>query len=265
MTKRTIPHFGKLTLLALFAFGVFSCSDDKEDDVNIALTEAEVQTILETEALAGVADNALAEIFAGNSASGKSARTTDCYIVDQTESGFTATFNNCVLNDTDQVNGTVTVTYAQGMESGAFTATYTNFLVGDIKLNGTRTLTITGSENLGTATLSALSDMTIEMADGQMIDLEGTRSIGISIGDSLDSIGFSVNGNWTVKIASDTYGVTITNTLKGSGACENFTEGVMKISKNGINLTVDFGDGTCDTLATVTYPNGATEEINLED
>jgi hypothetical protein len=39
----------------------------------------------------------------------------------------------------------------------------------------------------------------------------------------------------------------------------------MVVNKNGLEVTVDFGDGTCDALVTISYPNGATEEVTLED
>ena len=265
MEKSTKNNFIQIALIALLAFGTFSCSDDKEEDVDIELSETELQTILETEAMAGLADSTLSEIFMGPATSGKSSKTSDCYSVEQSETGFTVTFNNCVLNDTDQANGTVTVSAAQGMDTGSFTATYTDFFVGAIKLNGTRTITIAGDENLGTLGLSALSDMTIEMEDGKVIDLEGTRTFALMIGESLSSIGFSITGNWNMTIGPDNYTVAITNALTGSGACESITEGVMNLSKNGVALIVDFGDGTCNTLATVTYPNGTTQEINLTD
>ena len=39
----------------------------------------------------------------------------------------------------------------------------------------------------------------------------------------------------------------------------------MSLNKNGLNVTVDFGDGTCDDLATLTYPDGTMEEISLKN
>lgn len=39
----------------------------------------------------------------------------------------------------------------------------------------------------------------------------------------------------------------------------------MTVAKNGLSISVDFGDDTCDDIATVIYPNGKVEEISLRD
>ena len=38
---------------------------------------------------------------------------------------------------------------------------------------------------------------------------------------------------------------------------------LMDVSKNGLAMSVDFGDGTCDSEIAVIYPDGYTEQINL--
>jgi hypothetical protein len=37
----------------------------------------------------------------------------------------------------------------------------------------------------------------------------------------------------------------------------------MIVTKNGLDIVVDFGAGECDNTATLVYPNGASEEITL--
>ena len=101
------------------------------------LTQAELMTILDADAISGSADSILAELYASNnSQSGKSSP--GCYEAIYSETGFTVTFNNCVLNGTDNANGTVTVIYGLEPGTASFTATYEDFYVGDVKLNGTR-------------------------------------------------------------------------------------------------------------------------------
>jgi hypothetical protein len=263
--KNLNSFFTKTLFLATLGIFALSCSDDKDQNTDITLSQSEIKIILETEDLAGVADTALSEIYLGNAAAGKSAKANECYTAEYTDTGYSATFNNCVLNGTDNVNGTVTVTYDAETSSGTFTATYTNFYVGNIKLNGSRTFTISGSSDENTIAFSAVSNMNIEMADGQLIALEGTRSFSFTFGDSLETTVYSINGNWTLGMDGDTYSATITDSLEGNLSCANIVSGNMTVTKNGINLIVGFGEGICDAMATVTYPNGATEEINLND
>ena len=126
-----------------------SCSTDQES-LNIPqdsqLTENELQSIVETDDIASSIDSTLAELFYQGGQSAKS--TDDCYSVEHTNTGFIATFNNCMLNGTDNMNGTVTVTYAESNESAEFNAVYTDFYVGDIKVNGTRTFVVAIDQKL---------------------------------------------------------------------------------------------------------------------
>jgi len=45
-------------------------------------------------------------------------------------------------------------------------------------------------------------------------------------------------------------------------SCRNITKGIVEIFKNNKNVIIDYGDGTCDNIATVTA-DGVTEEIEL--
>ena len=74
---------------------------------------------------------------------------------------------------------------------------------------------------------------------------------------------FSLSGSWTVVADGNTYAVETLEDLEGNASCEYMTTGTMTVSKNGLAVTVDFGNGDCDDVATIIYPNGAIEEISL--
>ncbi len=251
-----------LSLLSVCFFLFQSCSEDAATDTgDIELTQTEVQTILETDEIASVADNALAELFAGNTVTNKSAN--DCYSATYSDTGFEATFNNCVLNGTDNVNGTLTVTYAVGNESAASTATYVDFYVGTIKINGTRTYNISGDVQQNGIFFTVTSEMSVEFEDGSTISENGTKTFGFTFGEDLASSTYSLSGNWQVQANGNTYQIETNGDLVGNLSCEYLVSGSMDVSKNGLEITVDFGDGECDDIATLTYPNGAMEEISL--
>ncbi|MER3376327.1 MAG: hypothetical protein RIM83_16930 [Allomuricauda sp.] len=242
-----------------------SCSEDGKPNAEQELTQTELQTIMETDDISSVADNALAELFADNSAgkSAVSAKTNDCYVAEYSETGFVATFNNCVLNGTDNVNGTVTVTYEVGEESASFTATYVDFYVGTIKINGTRSFVMNGNMDTNSFSFTVTSDMSVEFEDESVISESGTKTFGFTFGEDLQSSTFSLAGDWTIQADGNTYAVEIVDTLEGSLSCENITSGSMIVTKNGLDIVVDFGAGECDNTATLVYPNGASEEITL--
>lgn len=252
-----------IAFLGATLIGFQSCSEDAMPGEGEELTQAELQTILSTDEIAGAADTALAELFAGSTAKISTAKEGDCYTAEYSETGFVATFNNCVLNGTDNVNGTVTVTYEVGEEASSFTATYQDFYVGTIKLNGTRTYEVLASNEQSSIEFTVVSDMSVEMEDGSVISENGTKTFSITFGDSLETTVFALSGNWTVEADGNTYAVETLEDLQGNASCEHMTTGAMTISKNGLTVTVDFGNGDCDDAATIIYPNGATEEITL--
>lgn len=255
----------KITFLILGSAFILGCSTDNEStnmDNGQTLSQAELKTILETDKIAGVADDVLAEIYAGDPSSAKEL---PCHEATYTETGYTATFNNCVLNGTENVNGTLTVVYAAGTQSAEFTATFTDFYVGDIKVNGTRTYSVSAGSDQNTIEFSVVSEMEITFADASMISENGTKTVVFTFGDTLETSTIAISGNWTVETDGDTYEVEVTDALVGTLGCANLVSGSMIVGKNGLAVTVDFGDGTCDALATIIYPNDATEEVNLDN
>ncbi|MBT8204685.1 MAG: hypothetical protein KJO20_04860, partial [Eudoraea sp.] len=185
--KKLLQFSKPLFLLFTAGLLITSCSEDQENPIDGAeLSQTELRTILETDAVSASADSILADLYAANdSQSGRNAP--DCYEVTYTETGFTAVFNNCVLNGTDNANGTVTVVYSTEPGTASFTATYVDFYVGDVKLNGTRTFTIIGDPNQNAISFSVTSDMTAEFSDDSVITENGSREFTFTFGDSLET------------------------------------------------------------------------------
>jgi hypothetical protein len=250
-------------ILALALFGLQSCSNDAEQlqiPEEAQLSQTELQTIMETEEWTGAVDDVLTELFQnGNSTSGKFADDS-CYQATYTETGFTVVFGNCVLNQTENINGTLEVVYSEGAAS--FTATYKGFFVGLAEVNGTRTFTLTESGENG-FDFSVQSDMTVILSDGRTIQESGTRTLSFQLGETLADISFSISGSWELSVDETVYAVSVSSPVTGNLSCGYLVSGVMDISKNGLQVSVDFGDGSCDDIVTVIYPNGASEELTL--
>lgn len=261
--SRLTQKFYTIACMGLALIGFQSCSDDAMPGDGEALTSAELQTILMTDDIAGAADSALAELYMGNTAKTLSARENECYTAEYSDTGFVATFNNCVLNDTENVNGTVTVTYEVGEGTASFTATFTDFYVGSIKINGTRTFVVNTSTDQNSVSFTVTSDMSVELEDGTMVSETGEKTFGFVFGDDLSSFTLTLSGSWAVQIDENSYEVETLEDLQVTSPCEYVTSGSMVVSKNGLAVTVDFGNGECDDKATLIYPNGATEVVTL--
>lgn len=179
--------------------------------------------------------------------------------------GYSVTFNNCVLNGTNNVNGSLVVTYDLDSESASYTVTYTDFYVNEAVLNGTRTILLLGNTVENALSYAVTSDMNFELADGTNISENGERVFGFRIGDSVEDIAITLTGNWNLNTENDVYTVSVINELRTKVGCNYVAEGLMGLDKNGLAVTIDFGDGTCDDMATITYPNGASAEVSLRD
>lgn len=262
--NRLAQKIQAITFLGLALIAFQSCSEDSMSGDGETMTSAELQTILMTDDIAGAADSALAELYMGDTAKSFTAKENDCYTAEYSETGFVATFNNCVLNGTENVDGTVAVTYEVGEGSASFTATFTDFYVGTIKINGTRTFVVNTSTDQSSVSFTVTSDMSIELEDGTTISETGEKTFGIDFSEDLSSVTFTLSGNWTVQIDEDVYAVETLEDLQVTSPCEYVSSGSMVVSKNGLAVTVDFGNGQCDDEATLIYPNGASEVITLE-
>lgn len=247
---------------------VFSCSNDDENTLisEQTVSSTEVKTILDTDTHSSVLDEVITDLFE-SSASGKSSKTDDCYVTEYSSTGYSVTFDDCSVNGSDNITGSLTVTYEIGEESNTYTATFNNIATGGIVINGTRSFTLTSDSEDANVTFNIVSDMRIKLADDSVIEELGSKNFTFTFNaTSLETSSLTIDGNWTVKSDGNTYIVNITTPLKSSYFnCTYIGEGVMSLNKNGLGVIVDFGDGTCDDIAELTYPNGTTEEISLKD
>lgn len=268
MMNKLMGAMTKTLLLSGLLVIAFSCSDDKENpiiDIDQKVSTTEVQTILETDEFSSAADGVVTDIFQGGSA--KSAKSVDCYNTEFTDTGFTVTFDNCVVEEGDEaLTGVLTVTYKVGEESTAFTATYTDLSVGDIVINGTRSFTMNSNSQNENVSFTIVSDMSIKLGDESIIEEAGTKTFAILFDfENFANSALTIAGNWTVKYEGNTYTVNVTSDLIANFGCEHVGKGIMALAKNGLEVVVDFGDGTCDDVADMTYPDGTVEEISLKD
>ncbi|MEE9363482.1 MAG: hypothetical protein V3U92_12870 [Cellulophaga sp.] len=247
---------------------VFAVSCSKDDDSNKGtkeISKTEVKSVLETGDITGIADVMVTNAFKNKGNSGKSSKTTEeCYVGTYGENSYKLVFSDCDAGEGKKINGTINVTFTPG--SLSYTATYVDFTVGDISISGTRTFTIgIDLSNLSNFTTMVSSDMTVIKGNGDTVIITGTQNFTFSVGENQEDVDFSLSGDWNVKINSDTYKINISESLIGSASCTYFTKGVMEITKNDYKVSVDFGDGACDAIATLTKPDGSSEEITLDD
>jgi len=181
----------------------------------------------------------------------------------------------CTLENGNVLKGKFTLSFSGNFSSTEQTISYTfdNFYHNGKKIDGNRTLTRSKkSTDLLTAihpVYTSAIDMTITFEDGSIYSRKGNRTKefveGYDTASWYDNV-FLVTGNETTsKPNGDTWTNTIQTPLKYVTACKKpypVSGTILKV-KNGVETVVDFGNGECDNLATVTI-NGVTTSIELK-
>lgn len=261
--KKEILKYKQGLVLLLSVILFTACSKDEDNVTNAqSISETEVISVLETDQLAGIADTILTDI----SLDSQAGKGTSCYNGVETNNGFTVTFDDCEGPEGTLLNGTISVVYTGTEEDMRFTATYTNFFVGAIGISGTRSFDMNIDLTTGEYGFDVTSNLNITLVDGSEVTIVGAKTFTFTLDTNLTPTGsFGITGSWAITTDDGTYTVVVTEALMGSHSCTYFTEGSAIIAKNGISVGIDFGDGDCDDVATLTLPNGKTEQITLHD
>ncbi|OWW25688.1 hypothetical protein B4Q04_08775 [Zobellia sp. OII3] len=263
--------FEKMKPFALYgalAFLAFSCSNDDEGTLNDGqdqkVDQTEIKTVLETDQMTSAADTVIQDLFT-NRQSGKSAKDNSCYEAEYTNTGFTVAFDQCKVEDDGEVlSGSLTVTYGGQDDSYTYSVSYDNLIVGDIELDGTRSISLdAGEEN--SIIFNVVSDMSLTLADDSVISEKGNKISTIILGEEFGTGKLTVDGEWIVKADGNTYSVNIKSDLEAEFGCDYVGKGLMELTKNGLTVDVDFGNGECDDIGELTYPDGTKETISLKD
>ena len=142
--------------------------------------------------------------------------------------------------------------------------TFENFMVNGNQIEGTRTVTNNGNGSITTV----LEGGRVATQEGQVITRESTRTrvllAGAETDDRLDDV-YQITGN-SSGLNSDglNYTKVITTPLVRSRECRWILSGVVETQVEGeTTVVVDFGDGSCDDLATRTQ-DGVSEEFQME-
>jgi len=261
--KNQIHRFSKALWAITLCLSIFACSDDLDglNNPDEQFTSAEVKTVLEANELSGLTDGLLTDIFSDDQSS-KRAKNTDCHQTETSDSTTIITFSDCIVDGSDPINGTITANYNIGEASTTISVTYTDFTIGNIAISGTKAFTFANEGEQEGFEFTIVSDMQVIMGDGQVLSEKGTKIIGF-VFNSFENQYVTLDGEWTVTSDGNTYTAMVENQLKKIVPCEFTGEGLLFLSKNGLSVSVDFGDGSCDDIASVIYPDGTTEEITI--
>lgn len=146
------------------------------------------------------------------------------------------------------------------------TMTFTNYYVNGYKVEGTYTWTNTSTP--GTRSWTRVTQNGKITAPNARYWLHsGTRYVtqtaGVATHTIIDDV-FSITGTHTITNSSGaTRDCNVLEALQKKTACSNIDKGKLKVQGPNHYATIDFGDGTCDNLATISIDGRAPRTIVL--
>ncbi|MCH8330315.1 MAG: hypothetical protein IH946_02875 [Bacteroidetes bacterium] len=198
----------------------------------------------------------------------------DCVTITESNKGFPKDItidygDGCVMIRGRVKKGKVIIHLSDEMinEGAVRTVTFNDFYVNERKIDGSRIVTNLGKNENGSFTFSREINMSIHTEIGTIVRSfsgEITWISGFDTDECGDNV-FSVTGSGTVTGPWGTSARTILEPVIVDRPCGYKTAGIVQVERpNGKISTIDFGDGECDNLATITR-NGEEHVINLDE
>ncbi|MGF7138084.1 hypothetical protein [Roseimarinus sediminis] len=146
--------------------------------------------------------------------------------------------------------------------------TYTACVIDSVAIDGT-TRQVFNGDNENSRTMSSESDITFVLPDGTIMHRSGIQlrnwleGINTPMEHADDLI--EITGSVQMQVeGGSTWLKVIKEPLLRTGECRYYVQGLVSFSENDTVLaTLNFGDGSCDNIATLTS-NGETIEIELQ-
>ena len=268
--------------IPIFAFSAMltSCSgnDDSTPDLEVSVSDSALSARADgiVEATQHIVESGYNYIEEPdrqpNSIFGTSCPTFDV-VVDGTAVTLVVDFGpSCQLLSGPEVSGQIVLEY--GPRVGGLRTidyVYQNFVFNGHQISGGG-LIIRESENANGNPQSSLSENVTVAFSGSDVTATrvGTRYsewvAGVGSGTWIDNV-YNIWGDWETSLSTGFQRVGVvdvsTPLVRGIALCDYFVSGIMAVIQNNLSGTLDYGDGTCDSVAILTI-NGIEFTINLD-
>ncbi len=173
---------------------------------------------------------------------------------------------NCTDRNGNALSGTATLSWSKTDTSGERSVTFSDFTVNGYVVNGSKTFSFTHANANGNREMSSAVDISVLTDAGSMTKV-GSKLIEITTGGDTDSClddEVTTTGSFTYTAADGmVMSMTIDPALVKPAECKFIASGVKTYAIDGAVSTLDYGDGTCDEVATLTEADGTITEIAL--
>ncbi len=280
-----------LSLLALSTFVFFSCNKEETSSLISSEEEAIISNDAVAETVTESADYEI-DLFTSSTESINDAnsglKSTEQHpfwaryrlgvppavIIETTNGDFPKTItldygDETVLNNGTVISGSIVIVVSAPPRTDGATrvVTFNDFYVDSVNIAGTRTITFNASDEEG-ITFYVVGDLVLTFTDGTYIErhAEKVRKMveGYSTFFDHSDDKFEITG-YVSSVSSEgyTFSRTIIEPLIRLGDCRYIVSGIVVVERNDeVIATLDFGDGTCDDIATITK-DGEERQITL--
>ena len=273
----------KLKFLAIccITLGIVSCSDDDNESENetpsnfsVENEQRSAQMSTSSDLSFSVVENSFDEQTAPSELVSSTTFFPTCATITLNGNGdgsgtITVDFGEgCTLNDGNYVQGAIIIDYETVDENTRnLTYTYEDYAVNLIEITGGGTAVRTLSNNNGLPQSVATESISASFPN---TDVTGTRVAhrtvvwveGVGSGTWTDNV-YEVSGNWDTELSNGfSRSGNVTTVLRRELSCPVVVSGVVEITQNIGTASLDYGDGTCDSIAVLTF-NGVDYEIYI--
>ena len=254
---------------------VIDTTASEEIDLKSTETEAEMNKISdETSAL--IEEAYLTEEFPETKSNATDRYLPDCVTITivlvQNMKTVTIDFGEgCELRNGNIVSGKIIFEYEKNPEAATkmISFEFDGFVFNDKKVEGTGSILRERSNENGNPQSTRTGDVTVTWPDGTFANKNGTKIRewieGVGTGAWGDNV-FLITGNWMfTKKNGNVLSANIITALRRELACKFIVSGLIELQKNENNALLDYGNGDCDDLATVSINGGERQEIHLSN
>lgn len=146
------------------------------------------------------------------------------------------------------------------------TIKYENFYIDSMKVDLTATRKNLGKNASGNWVVETSWEQIVTQSDGDIIVQKNSESIewvsGFETTDKADDVYYKTGAGTITVNNTLKFSRTITTALLYDKSCGYIKSGKVELNRDGSVTVIDYGDGTCDSSATVTA-NDTTEVIDL--
>lgn len=280
--KLSNRFIGLILLLVLF----ISCdsedrSSDDEFSASLIDTEQEIAEVDDTaESINEIVESAFLEILSTTLFKSSDYKSnydkrflSDCVDISKTpKDGYIEIIldygEGCTTKKNHFAKGKINIRAEGSITNSTMTITYTfdNFYINDKKIEGTVEKQRMRSNENGNPQAQITRNMTMIWEDNSSSSIEGQRTREWIKGTHNELWGdneFSITGNWTISRRNGkVYSSTIVEPLIRTMACRFTVAGIIEIESQEERSQLNFGDGECDDLATITK-NGKSYQIHI--